>query len=472
MYYFYNIIYKLYYIIIMSSLNIKQNNLNSQEKPKPNNMLEVTEENDLQFIESCFSLFYCYITHNPKAISEPDFEITMLEDIKDYLVLSFTISPFDSINYINYEKESEFLLEEYIDEILYISLKLFYITFIPVRSYSSTFIIQEPSPNKKIQIQNQLEYLKNLKQPQQRTPEWYEFRHNLITASNAYKAFESESMQNQLIYEKCKPLLANNDSNQFTNVNSPLHWGQKYEPISAMLYEEIYNTQLLELGCIQHSKYSFLGASPDGINCLESSPRYGRLLEIKNIVNREINGIPKKEYWIQMQLQMETCNLNETDFLECRFLEYENEIEFLQDGDYFVSENGEKKGIILYFSNNKGNPVYVYKPLSMTNKEFNIWQQKIVEEKEKEDYTWIKNIYWKLDEYSCVLVLRNEKWFEDNISTLQEIWDVIEKERCLDYSHREPKRNLKKKETIESGNESGCLININKVISNASNVTI
>jgi hypothetical protein len=239
-----------------------------------------------------------------------------------------------------------------------------------------------------------------------------------------------------------------------------------------MLYEEIYNTQLLELGCIQHSKYSFLGASPDGINCLESSPRYGRLLEIKNIVNREINGIPKKEYWIQMQLQMETCNLNETDFLECRFLEYENEIEFLQDGDYFVSENGEKKGIILYFSNNKGNPVYVYKPLSMTNKEFNIWQQKIVEEKEKEDYTWIKNIYWKLDEYSCVLVLRNEKWFEDNISTLQEIWDVIEKERCLDYSHREPKRNSKKKETIESGNESGCIININKVISNASNVTI
>ena len=45
------------------------------------------------------------------------------------------------------------------------------------------------------------------------------------------------------------------------------------------------------------------------------------MLEIKNIVNREINGIPKKEYWIQMQLQMEVCDLGECDFLETRFKE-------------------------------------------------------------------------------------------------------------------------------------------------------
>jgi len=444
---------------------------NSNNPNSSNNLLEVTQENDIQFIESCISLFSYYITYNSKAITEPDFEITMLEDIKEYLILSFTFSPFECISYILYEKESEFLLEEYIDEILDISLKLFYITIIPNRSYPYSFIIQEQSLSKKIEIQKQLEYLKNLKQPQQRTPEWYEFRHNLITASNAYKAFESESMRNQLIYEKCKPLITNNENSQFTNVDSPLHWGQKYEPVSAMLYEELYETQLLELGCIQHNKYSFLGASPDGINSLESSPRYGRLLEIKNIVNREINGIPKKEYWIQMQLQMETCNLNETDFLECRFLEYENEIEFLQDGDYFVSENGEKKGIILYFSNNKGIPNYEYKPLSMTIKEFDIWQQKIVEEKEKDGYVWIKNIYWKLDEYSCVLVLRNEKWFEDNISTIQEIWDIIEKERNQGYSHREPKRNVNSKKK-ETGIGKGCLININKVLANSLDNTI
>ncbi len=35
-----------------------------------------------------------------------------------------------------------------------------------------------------------------------------------------------------------------------------------------------------------------------------------------------------------MQIQMEVCDLNECDFLETRFLQYENEQEFLDD--YYV----------------------------------------------------------------------------------------------------------------------------------------
>ena len=42
-------------------------------------------------------------------------------------------------------------------------------------------------------IEQKIAYLRSKPQPQQRTPEWYQFRHNLITASNAYKAFESQS---------------------------------------------------------------------------------------------------------------------------------------------------------------------------------------------------------------------------------------------------------------------------------------
>lgn len=38
----------------------------------------------------------------------------------------------------------------------------------------------------------------------------------------------------------------------------------------------------------------FLGASPDGINIEPNSEKYGVMLEIKNIVNREITGIPKR----------------------------------------------------------------------------------------------------------------------------------------------------------------------------------
>ena len=93
----------------------------------------------------------------------------------------------------------------------------------------------------------------------------------------------------------------------------------------AELYKKLYNTNITDFGCIKHSQYSCIGASPDGINTDITNPRLEECLEIKNIVNREINGIPKFEYWIQMQVQMETCDLNECDFLETKFVEYENE---------------------------------------------------------------------------------------------------------------------------------------------------
>ena len=70
------------------------------------------------------------------------------------------------------------------------------------------------------------------------------------------------------------------------------------------------------------------------------------MLEIKNIVNREITGIPKKEYWIQMQVQMEVCELNECDFLETKFFEYESEEDFNSDGNFNYSENNSIKGFI------------------------------------------------------------------------------------------------------------------------------
>ena len=62
------------------------------------------------------------------------------------------------------------------------------------------------------------------------------------------------------------------------------------------------------------------------------------MLEIKNPTSREITGIPKEDYWIQMQLQMETCNLNECDFLETVFKEYETEEEFMADGTFRITK--------------------------------------------------------------------------------------------------------------------------------------
>jgi hypothetical protein len=223
-----------------------------------------------------------------------------------------------------------------------------------------------------------------------------------------------------------------------------------------MLYEYLFDTTIEEFGCIKHPRYDFLGASPDGININENSNRFGRLLEIKNIVNREISGIPKTEYWVQMQLQMEVCNLNECDFLETRFKEYENEELFLSDGDFNSSNDKLDKGIIMYFSQKNGVPKYIYKPLTMNKEDFDIWEVEMMNYYQEKDLTWIRNIYWKLEELSCVLVLRNKLWFDCVIYDIRNFWNIIIHERENGFEHRKAKKRLKT-EVIE---EKTCLIRI------------
>ena len=93
--------------------------------------------------------------------------------------------------------------------------------------------------------------------------------------------------------------------------------------------------------------------------CLSSSSRYGRLLEIKNVKSREIDGTVSKPYWIQTQVQMEVCDLNECDFLETKFIEYENynsyvndivELEYSDDSDSdeINTVTCNYKGVILW----------------------------------------------------------------------------------------------------------------------------
>jgi putative phage-type endonuclease len=316
---------------------------------------------------------------------------------------------------------------------------------VPPRSYKTTFVTADPLHSQYIKnMKNKIEGLQKIEQPTQRTPEWYQFRHNLITASNIWKAFGSESQQNSLIYEKCKPFEYLMTENTSVNVNSPLHWGNKYERISIAIYEKIYGTKVSDFGCIQHSQYKFIGASPDGINTLETSPRYGRMVEVKNIFNREITGIPKEEYWIQMQFQMETCDLDECDFLETRFKEYESEEEF-----YSGELLHEHRGIILYFikkitseSDNHGNaPHYVYMPLDIeiTKDSVDEWIQ-ATRASLKSEYSLYETQYWYLDEISVVFVKRNREWFSSCIPRVEKIWKVIEEERITGYEHRAVKK--------------------------------
>ena len=440
-------------------------------------------ENDIQEMRE--SMLYCIeqnIVNNPLSFSDPDFHVKLENSIYEIIDYTFSDTAYCSLmrnDLFTFTEEMENQLEEIITN----CLEEYFDTILPPRSYPTTCILHAPNV---AETTKKIEYLKSIPQDEQRTAGWYIFRNKLITASAAWKVFKSESCINQLIYEKCKPLgihLASpsNDMDDiddievkkekiivektFVNTNSPLHWGQKYEKLSVMVYESRNNTKVGEFGCIKHPKYDFLGASPDGINVDPASPLYGRMLEIKNVFNREITGIPIEEYWIQTQLQMQVCDCDECDFLETCFKEYEDEAAFLHDScsdndaEFYLTSAKTVKGVIAYFMKD-GKPFYEYAPLYLTRTEYDKWCEEIIDN--NAGITWLKNIYWYLNQYSCVLIRKNDVWFESAIKKIENVWNTILRERESGYEHRAPKKRTPKKKTNvldeEETTETGCLI--------------
>jgi putative phage-type endonuclease len=428
----------------------------------------------IELTTTIYEMIDDYLKDNTLLICEPDFHSTMEKEITQYLLenwqdaeLCENIEDDDDSNN-NFRTTLEFVKNTSID---YFQIGNEWCQKIPIRSTSNLEI--KVTPNKQ-DISKIIDYLRSVPQPEQRTSEWYKFRHELITASNVGKIFCTEASRNSLIYEKCQPLKEVNEdtnTNNYVNILSPLHWGQKYEPLSVMLYEDQYNTSIEDFGCIQHEKYSFIGASPDGINNNPQSSKYGRMLEIKNIVNREINGIPSKLYWIQMQIQMESCNLDYCDFLETQFKEFESE-------EQFYENNNKTKGVILHFierisigggictssktneiemttgyqlaQQTSGVPKYVYMPLDieLTRESIEQWIE-MTRNKMRRSWSLYSIDYWYLEKQSCVLVERNKQWFEKALPLIEETWKTILKERETGYEHRAAKKKVIKSPGLE-----------------------
>ena len=403
------------------------------------------DDDKLTCIENSIEYLYNYCESNPKIFCNYDYHNILDDVLDDYLDTIF-----ENIDCDNNE------ISVKLDDLKCDIFKQFY-TIIPKRSKKDNKITNVIDEEYTKYIQSKLEIIaeKDKLQPEQRTQEWFNQRHNLLSASTIWKSIDKQNYKNALIFEKCEPI--DPDRYKRVSINTPLHWGQKYEPISQQYYEHKYDAVIEEYGCIPHSTHKFLGASPDGINVKETSSRYGRMLEIKNIVNREITGIPKKEYWVQTQLQMECCDLEECDFLECRFKEYENEEEFNNDGDFQYTKDNKYKGIMIqYYYNDK--PFYEYAPFNCSKEEYEKWEEETMNK--NNDKTWIKNIYWRLEEVSCVLIQRNRLWFNNVVDEMSELWDTIIEERVTGYEHRKPARRTKKDPGTTSKINSNSILNV------------
>jgi len=416
--------------------------------------IDLLDENDIEDIKQSIDIVFNDIIENISGINyhSYDFDKNVKNSIYDNFYHVLSDEQFDDI-YDNYYQE------------------MYYNNNIIIRHYSNQDIINEINTvTDYSKNEEQVKYLMNIEQPEQRTQEWYEFRYNHITGSNAWKLYTTESAKNQLYYEKLAPFTV--DTTKRTNTSdNPLNWGHKYEPITTMLYEHKNNVKIGEFGCIPHKDIPFLAASPDGIVISENMK--GRMLEIKNVVSREITGTPKMEYYIQMQLQMEVCDLDDCDFVETKFLEYDSYCDFIDD----TTRDKNDKGMIVVILENNNNFIYEYSKIGENSEEqLDLFVNSVYEKyninsdmnSSSGTHKWFKNIYWKLEKYSCVLVQRNKKWFDDAYPSMKDFWNIIIEERKISESYikYKPKKRIPKTQNNENTETNINVVKINNFMDN------
>lgn len=163
-------------------------------------------------------------------------------------------------------------------------------------------------------------------QVDQHSAEWYTQRRNRLTASEFGDLFTA-GRRKALLASKVDPTAAR-DYVQTTTVSIAqpdgtmiaTYWGHRFEPVVRQIYEEeIAGRGVVcdTLGRFTHRTHPWLSASPDGL--VVSGPLAGRLIEIKAPKSRKPGAFVPNDYYVQMQVQMEVCDLDAVDFLEACF---------------------------------------------------------------------------------------------------------------------------------------------------------
>ena len=161
-----------------------------------------------------------------------------------------------------------------------------------------------------------VEKLKRVPQFEQRTPEWYEARRHLITASVAASAIGIKPFDS---FTGCprKNAIENTVYRTFKG-NVATQWGCDHEDEVRDRFDHIMGTKTTEYGLIRHidvhgpdKGFSWIGASPDGIT------ECGSMVEIKCPYRRRIvPGHVPHHYYPQIQVQLEVCDLDLCYFVQ------------------------------------------------------------------------------------------------------------------------------------------------------------
>jgi hypothetical protein len=174
--------------------------------------------------------------------------------------------------------------------------------------------------------------LPHMPQTPQKSAEWHAESRDVLSG-HEFGALVTGSASSRLaaLLKKCAPpvpptaALSGDSQHVFLTPAegslSPFKWGWRFEPVARDLFATLYADGVANvfdgLGRIRHPLLPRLGASPDGL--IIAGPRAGRLVELKCPITRQLNGSIPMDYWFQMQLQAEVCNVDAVEYFEASF---------------------------------------------------------------------------------------------------------------------------------------------------------
>lgn len=282
----------------------------------------------------------------------------------------------------------------------------------------------------------QLDELLGRKQIEQRTPEWYAQMSQVISASELGQLLGPVRQRGKLVMTKLQPPAPRNQPLAvFSDRMTAFDWGIRFEPVVKQIYMYRYGVEIRELGRLHHPVDPRCTASPDGLiySCPENLRR-GRLIEIKCPVTRQIDGTVPKEYYAQMQMQLQVTGLQRCDYVEAVFASPYNQMI-------------QKRGPALYSGwialIRHSNPLsyqkefdYVYSPMHANED----WRPDLTGSEDEV----VELIPWRLMQWSEQLVLRNESWWTNLQPTIQAFWEDVERAKQGEFVVPESSRPSKK----------------------------
>jgi putative phage-type endonuclease len=255
-----------------------------------------------------------------------------------------------------------------------------------------------------IQETNTWEWLLTTTQVEQRTDSWYREKENLLTASEIAQIWSGPLTRARLIKSKVPKEVYTSFAPRLAvprSIQSAMDWGVRYEPVVKGILEKQLKLKINDLGRIPHKTISRLAASPDGLITEGPEELVGRLIEIKCPSSRKIkeDEVPF-EYWTQMQIQLEVCDLEACEFVEVKFAEVED-------------ASGEAEGWIgLEQNNTSGEYKYQYSETPIT-------------QVSEEGWNLIETYGWKVQELRRVTQHRDRNWFAGIQKDLEVFWDDV-----------------------------------------------